>query len=251
MGKRKQSDDSTSDSTTSDDERYTELRERSTRQMHRPSRYGNINTENRGNTSNETEPDPFGCGTSDESLYFPPKKSRKNHNGRAQYKYQNEKELNQIQTDFNSQFDMMSKKRKHHDPQTKIAPHEDQNQNIDLRRMNIVSDRNNDRSKAKAVVQTVNTVDSGFTLDILNGKVDRLLAEFAVMKEHLIQEKIRGIKLDEGLLHQKIKTEHDYVQKEAFFKSNQMPIKNIDDLNRFEANLKSSDFYLTAVRIRL
>lgn len=77
----------------------------------------------------------------------------------------------------------------------------------------------------------------------INSKMDELLARFNVIERILIKKTSNSkddvVEVDE-------QDEVD-AKRETFVRSNELPIKTINDLNRFEANLKNPVFLNTAV----
>lgn len=237
-GRKKASKYVSSSEEESDADTFLPKRQRSTRKAQKPARYGKFGNSDLsgGFTSDDPIDDPFEC-TEDESIYEPPKKNKKpkcsastssSHGLSMEIlrSYQNEKNLK-------SRFETICQ-----------APLQKSQNKSDA------SSHQIDLPFGMSKYTSVEASTSTCTLDSLNGKMDRILAELSVMKEYFIQYKIESpcnVKgLEFGMPKQEMMSENTF-ENNAFLESNGLPTHNLEHLDRLELNLKSPEFFLKMV----
>lgn len=252
MAKRYASDDDTSDSDFDATSQSDHVR-RSIRYSSKPTRLG-ANTNN-DFSFDESSCELFGEDSCEEENYAPPlpkrRKERKIEHARTLPKsYQNVKNRQKQSTisydtsrydtpDFNSQFKNVAEnhgslKRPDqiittmksgllHKKTTTVAPD---------------ADATNHHHNGSPHPCCKNT------LDIIEKKMDEVLARITVFERRFINGQMTNIKIEENL-----SDPTEFEQREAFMKSNRMPIENLDEFIRFEHNLKISEFSNTVVSL--
>lgn len=266
MPKRYASDDDTSDPDSEYDptsmRSQSEQLRRSIRYSSKPKRFGA--NANNNFSFDETSPEPFGEDSCAEDSYAPPppkkrkevsfltSSSSKNEHAQALTKsYQKMKNQQKsmailydtsrnhtqqdVIPDFNSHFAKVSAPKNHGSLKQPV-------QIIPTMKAGLLQ-------QAKSVVATapVDATNHHNSCECCK-KMDELLARITVFERKFIDalshRQTSNIKIEENSSDPKM-----FEQREAFIKSNRMPIENSIELNRFDENLKCSDFLNTAVSL--
>lgn len=82
------------------------------------------------------------------------------------------------------------------------------------------------------------------SMNRMGKKLDEVLARFAVFERQFFNGQTVNVKEENNFPDPK-----EIEQHEAFMTSNRLPIKNVNDLNRFEQNLKNSEFLNATVSV--
>lgn len=195
----------------------------------------------------ESASDPFG-GNSSEEIYAPPPKKRKEkkiENAHTLPKLVQKGKTHQQQmatsshsADFNKQFfDLSAKNTK--GSVKELAPI------ISIMRTGSSQKPSATVADATETSHHLNALSHSCCKHSLNNiekKMDEVLARFAVFERKLLYGQMTNMKKEANLPDPK-----EFEQHEAFMRSNRMPIEIINELNRFEENLKSSEFSNAAV----
>lgn len=231
---------------TSEDEEYSfdpyeqdkNLR-RSFRPLSKPKRFGTYANKL---SSEESLSDPYGDDSFDDTNYLPPPKKLKEKQHAQKLSSYGTCTSRSVSTipNFNSDFENVSKhtSNAYHSPLMRAA-------NFKPLKADLLQKSTTDMEIA-GPSNPHHDESNKNTLQQIAQKVDEVLARIIVLEKKIIDGHVSSVKMEKNPV---VLDQRYNVQSDVFKTSNGMPIKNINNLRRFDDLLKSSKFAKTAVSI--
>lgn len=257
------------DSSSSEEESTCGIRQKSSRKMVKPSYFGMVSDGRESCfSSNSSHTDPF---ASDDSLdvYEPsPKRHKKvdKVSSQANCVYRIKQNAHKSPTvqgtiatncdyNFDSQFDMLNGNKLavasstsfENSDAADMACHsgswQKENATMEINSQSKVEHTDSNES------ETMDGTDALDYLQNMNMKLNEIISRIVAMENTMHAITGNSCAKDDKSVHLKRVRDELCAEAELFMKSNALPTQNVDELNRFETNLKDPVFYTAAVSI--